>query len=153
MAEVWNIMPTRPKLICCLGIRDGCEYLGFQKLELAGENNIYGVDINPQVTEVGKNCYCHDFSHLPEDWTNKFDFIYSNSIDHAYDIKEALKEWHRIGTGYLFISFSGGRVCRSDIYSISTEEDIKEVIDPELFEIVKTWPDSESIHALFKIKK
>jgi hypothetical protein len=35
----------------------------------------------------------HDFNKPHEKWINKFNFVYSNSWDHAYDIEETLKIW------------------------------------------------------------
>ena len=36
-----------------------------------------------------------DFHKLPTDWDNRWDFIYSNSIDHAISATEVYNEWYR----------------------------------------------------------
>ena len=92
-----------------------------------------------------------DFNKLPDDWTDKFDFIFSNSIDHAYDPEQTLKEWRRCCTGRILCEFSyAGETniehtfTKSYINKISTGmRIIKQSVNEErrvlvtLFEVVK----------------
>ena len=85
--------------IVCMGIRSGNEFFVFKKIIEAGNiigARVFGVDINEKVYEVDDDCYCFDFAHLPERWKDKFDLLYSNSLDHALDVDETLKEWDRV---------------------------------------------------------
>lgn len=151
----------RPEKIACLGIRNGNEYLSLRKVrsslsELA-EAEVYGVDINPAVKGVGENCLCSDFAHLPKDWEGKFDLVYSNSLDHAFDVLEALAEWRRIlgHDRFLLVELSkSDKVTPSDIYAF-TESDVNDLF-LDGFEVMKVWQEygqSKSFNVLARIIK
>jgi SAM-dependent methyltransferase len=152
----------RPEGICCMGIRKGNEYESFKRIGnsiLSFRNStIYGVDINPDVASVGINCYAHDFNNLPIDWTNKFDLIYSNSIDHSFDIQKTLDEWHRVlrdDRFMLLVLSSIHKVSNSDIYDFD-EEDCKELFDTKKFDVINVWREYNqpiSFNVLLRIKK
>lgn len=147
-------MIVEPKIVGCMGIRSGAEYFEFPKYLPNAE--IFGVDIAEKVVEVGKNCYCYDFNHLPKEWEGKFDLIYSNSLDHSFDIKETIQEWRRVvkKSGYILISFSScEKVTNSDRYAFS-KEDVEELFSVDQFEIVKVWDSVNTIafYGLFKKK-
>lgn len=117
------LVDTYSKMVC-LGVRSGEEVFCFQKIFL-GNNigiNVFGTDINPR-SAFGSRIFCCDFNNNPEDWENKFDVVYSNSIDHAYDVEKTLEEWIRITSkgGILVIQFGnlGGGTSESDLYSFS----------------------------------
>lgn len=97
-----------PKQICCMGVRDGTEVFEFRKYYQ--QATVYGVDITENIKTIkdNTNIYLYDFNNLPEDWTNKFDLIFSNSIDHAYDIQKTVNEWYRVTKkgGCLFLELS-----------------------------------------------
>lgn len=142
-----------PENLCCLGIRNGNEYFGFKQLEAFSNTEIYGVDINPDVKKVGKNCFAYDFNKLPKSWKKKFDWVYSNSLDHAFDVKKTLKEWHRICSGYLILNLSScGLVTQSDIYDFSID-DIEHIFDTELFDVIAIWetPKLKSFTVLVEV--
>ncbi len=152
MWKAVNELIGNPQTIGCMGIRSGAEYLEFKKY--LPKADVYGVDIGPDVVKVGKNCFCYDFNHLPEDWKEKFDLLYSNSIDHSFDVKATITEWSRVTkpNGFIIMVFSttedlGG----TDRYSF-TMEDIDELFTPDKFEKIKAWPavEQEVIYTLFK---
>lgn len=74
----------------CHGTRNGFEqnFLNdnFKKLD------VIGTDISPTVSEF-KNSIQWDFHEINSSWVNKFDFVYSNSLDQSNKPKEALKVW------------------------------------------------------------
>ena len=76
--------------VLCLGARTGAEVAAFRNL---GFRESIGVDINP-----GKNnkyVIKGDFHNMKfED--NSFDAVYTNSIDHAWDLRKLSKEIHRV---------------------------------------------------------
>jgi len=152
----------RPERICCMGIRNGNEYKAFRDARMLfseiGQAKIYGVDINPEVEKVGDNCFAYDFNHLPVDWENKFDLIYSNSIDHAFKIKETLAEWWRLlqhNRFMLLTMASGGKIFKTDIYDF-TEADCEELFDKNKFEVRNVWQEygqKNEFNVLLRIKK
>jgi len=109
----------------CMGIKNGAMEFSLFK-ELLPKAEIVGVDILEKVKEVGNNCYCYDFNNLPKNWKNKFDLVYSNSIDHSYDIKKTIKEWLRVTKdgGYLLIDFPNDNVPvgYADLYNFVPED-------------------------------
>jgi SAM-dependent methyltransferase len=134
--------------ICCMGIRSGNEYHAFhgghsgayEGLNEFNDSEIYGVDLEGMVTGVGKNCFPYDFSKLPKDWENKFGMVYSNSLDHAFDVKLALDEWYRVTrpNGFIVLELSSGRINKADINSFEPE-DMNTLFDETKFEKIKVW--------------
>jgi SAM-dependent methyltransferase len=123
----------------CMGIKNGAEYKEFKKY--IPNSKIYGVDIVPKVAEVGSNCFCHDFSELPEDWQEKFDLLYSNSLDHAFDIDKTINEWHRVtkvGGHLLLVLSCADNIGDVDIYKFE-KEDMPVLFDKNKFKLVKMW--------------
>ena len=140
----------KPESIICLGIRNGNEYEFFKDCKYTRPCEVYGVDININVKSVGQNCYCYDFSKLPKDWGNKFDLVYSNSIDHAYDLDETINEWHRICKKYCLITFSKQTRGGADRFSFDIDK-IEKLTD-KYFDILKVWEYKKYISVLFKKK-
>ena len=79
-----------PTLGLCHGTRNGFEQNYFNMLDA----NIVciGTDIS-ETAENYENSVCWDFHQSRPDWQNKFDFVYSNSLDHSYDPSLALCTW------------------------------------------------------------
>jgi len=137
----------RPDNICCMGIRNGNEYNSLKKYQASiteiSKSKIFGVDLTPYVEKVGDNCFAYDFNKLPKDWLNKFDFIYSNSIDHSYNIQETITEWHRLlkNDRYMLLQMSTSeKVCSTDIYSFK-EDDCLKLFSEKMFEIMYIWKE------------
>jgi hypothetical protein len=125
----------KPKEIGCMGIRNGAEYFEFQ--EYLPYAVVYGIDILDKVKDVGGNCFCYDFNRLPKDWKNKFDLLFSNSLDHSYEVYETLKEWSRVTKkdGYLLLQLTPNSMPSSpDRYGFDME-DTEELF--KNFEIIK----------------
>lgn len=127
---------NEPEKIGCMGIRSGAEYFEFKKLYPKAE--IYGIEINPQVKRVGDNCFDYDFNNLPKDWENKFDIVFSNSLDHAFKVEDTIKEWRRVCRGQLIIDFSK----HDDIGAIDRYKFVKED--------VKTLFPNDEIQGIFE---
>lgn len=73
----------------CHGVRNGYEVEKFNSLF---GSRIIGTDISETATQF-ENVIQWDFHDAREDWIGKFDFIYSNSIDHSYDFDKCLTNW------------------------------------------------------------
>jgi hypothetical protein len=88
----------------CLGIRNGAEiralsrYLG---------RRVIGVDISDSIIQVPNGFWC-DFSHCPDLWKGKVDFLYSNSYDHAVELDATLASWVSLlsSEGLMFLQFT-----------------------------------------------
>jgi len=81
---------TRSARILCAGARQGTEV---EVLHDLGFRNAFGVDLNPGP----HNRYVRkgDFMAL-EDADGSIDMVYSNSVDHAYDLHKFFAEHYRV---------------------------------------------------------
>lgn len=134
----WKFLPElrEVKTIGLMGIRGGNEYRVFKGSYPNAK--VYGVDISPMVEGVGKNCYCYDFNKLPKNWVKNFDLLYSNSLDHAFNVKKTIKEWERVTIGYMLLVLSESKISKSDVYSF-TEDDAIELF--KKYTIIQKWRD------------
>jgi len=73
----------------CHGTRNGKEQMWFRGYLNA---DVIGTDISPTANEF-ENTIEFDFHETKEEWIGAFDFVYSNTLDHAYDPEKALKAW------------------------------------------------------------
>ena len=73
----------------CHGSRNGAEVRWFA--EQLPDARIVGTDISDTAAEHG--LVQHDFHETREDWVGAFDFVYTNSHDHAYDPQKAFDAW------------------------------------------------------------
>ena len=109
--------------VICLGARMGEEVQAFQNLGL----DAIGVDLVPSLPLVIKA----DFNNLPfED--ESFDFVYSNSFDHAFDVKMFLRSVERIlkkGGHFALDLFLGENAFKNfEVTYIESTEDIKKLV-------------------------
>lgn len=107
----------------CHGARNGYEVQKFRKNFNA---NIIGTDISDTALQFD-NLVVWDMHDRNEEWINKFDFIYSNSIDHSYDFSSCLDIWMESLTdnGRCFIHWSGDMerpYNTSDCFGCSKQE-------------------------------
>jgi hypothetical protein len=73
----------------CHGARNGYEVSWFRQ-RLGSE--VIGTDISETATQF-PNMVVHDFHDRRDDWVGKFDFVYTNSLDQAFDPEKALAAW------------------------------------------------------------
>lgn len=151
-----------PETICCMGIRNGNEYKALKEYQKGiyeiNKSKIFGVDITKYVERVGDNCFAYDFNELPTDWLDKFDLIYSNSIDHSFDINKTIREWHRVlkNDRFMLLQLSESeKVCTTDIYSFE-ESDCQKLFPEKMFDIMDIWKEYEEegfFNVLVRTKK
>jgi len=107
----------------CHGVRNGDEVRWFE--DFLGID-VIGTDISPTIKSLGGMVW--DFHDINPKWTNSFDFVYSNSLDHAYDPEKAIRAWvdsisYR---GIVIVQWTGnGSVLKCnevDCFSASFEE-------------------------------
>lgn len=139
--------------ICCMGSRDGTEVFEFKQYYPKAE--VHGVDITKNIykikTHLQVNFHLKDFNDLPKAWDNKFDLIFSNSLDHAFKPQVTINEWHRVCRGFLFLELSTTRDNNIE-HKFSVDDDL---FPKELFEMVKTWetPERNIFTVLLKVIK
>ncbi len=76
--------------VLCLGARNGAEVKALRKL---GFKDAIGIDLNPG--KSNRYVIKGDFHDMPfED--NSFDNVFTNSLDHIFDIDKLSKEIHRV---------------------------------------------------------
>ena len=75
----------------CHGTRVGKEVEWFNNHLPAG-SHVIGTDIEPSATNF-PNTIEHDFHEIKDEWLDSFDFVYSNSHDHAKNPKKAIGNW------------------------------------------------------------
>lgn len=73
----------------CHGSRNGAEIRWFK--EILG-CPVIGTDISPTAGDV-PDMVQWDFHDANPDWIGRFDFVYTNSHDHAYDPARAIATW------------------------------------------------------------
>lgn len=72
----------------CHGARNGFEV---RWLAERLKTDVVGTDISETAAQFG--LVVHDFHDRREDWIGKFGFIYTNSLDQAFDPEKALTAW------------------------------------------------------------
>lgn len=114
-----NVIPTNG---ICHGVRNGWEIIEFNKL-IPG-CHIVGTDISYTITKV-QNGIEHDFHDIREEWVATMDFVYSNSLDHAFDPIRALSVWtsQLRMSGILFVGwFEKNGIDKADCFLANTSE-------------------------------
>mgnify|MGYP001196676738 FL=1 len=109
----------------CHGTRVGKEVEWFNS-HLPDGSYVFGTDIEPSATKFS-NTIEHDFHEIKDEWLNSFDFVYSNSHDHAKNPKKAIGNWMKSlnNNGLLFLEHnrSHGKKFQddADCWGIETE--------------------------------
>lgn len=143
--------------ICCMGCRQGTEVFEFK--ERYPNAKVHGIDITKNIDTIKTHLSVHielqDFNKLPDDWDNKFDLVFSNSIDHAFNPTETLQEWYRVtrDDGYLLIEFSTHPATNIE-HSFSVK-DLPNILPSKQFKHVLIWesPERQLITGLFEVIK
>ena len=111
------LLPNNLKTGICHGVRTGYEVWWFREYL---HSDVIG-------TELGAadppHVYEWDFNKQNPEWIGKFDFVYSNSHDHAFDIHETLKTWKeqiRPG-GALILEHSPGHEASTELDPIGLQ--------------------------------
>ena len=79
----------KPEFGLCHGTRRGLEQKWFAELLRC---EVLGTEIADSATEFPDTIQW-DFHETKPEWIDAVDFIYSNSLDHAYDPEKALNAW------------------------------------------------------------
>lgn len=74
----------------CHGTRRGMEQIWFR--EMLPGCDVIGTEIS-HTAALFLHTVQHDFHEIRSEWVGAFDFVYSNSLDHAYDPGRAVCAW------------------------------------------------------------
>src|SRR5262249_30870506 len=77
--------------VLCHGTRNWAELKWFKE-NLKGQPDILGTDISYTATQF-PNTIQWDFHDRKEEWIGKWDLIFTNSWDHAFDPERAILVW------------------------------------------------------------
>ncbi len=95
----------------CHGARNGLEADEFKK-NIRGVD-VFGTDLFPCGKHKGESDVIEwDFAEQKLEWVGAFDFVYSNSLDHARDPVAVLNTWieQLQPDGFLFLTWCSGHI-------------------------------------------
>jgi hypothetical protein len=130
------LAPFNPTHGICHGTRGGHEQEWFNKYI----NNCYVIG-----TEIGDIAALHtvrwDFNKVNGRWLNKFDFVYSNSFDHAYNPEITLNVWsNQLKPGGLIIlEYDKRQEHTGEISMKVNKTDPISITVDELIKVIPKW--------------
>ena len=132
----------KPVMGLCHGVRGGNEILFFRKY--LKNCKIFGTEIG----EV-RNKYTTqwDFNTINPEWIKKFDFIYSNSYDHAFNPAETLQVWAdqvKPG-GYIILEYDKRSEHTGEISKPVNKVDPVSLTKDELIKFVPEWVKNANV--------
>ena len=160
LRDMWKqVSPTvgKPDTICCMGVRSGTELFEFR--DYCPDAEIWGTDITENIKTIKNDddkihIVLQDFNNLPDNWENKFDLVFSNSLDHAFDPKETLKEWTRVTKPGGFIMLELSTHLETNIeHSFRGIELARFIGKQHEISKVTLYPDRQSLLALVEVHK
>lgn len=91
-----------------------------------------------------------DFNKENPDWINKFDFIYSNSFDHAFNPQETFNIWvdQLKSGGFLIFEYDKRQEHKGDISKAVNKTDPVSIPIDELIELAQKWNDKIKFYAV-----
>lgn len=119
------IDPLEVRSVICQGVRNSNEVKMFRKIFKRAE--IFGTDIG--YGKWSERIIKIDFTECPREWEKKFDVLYSNSLDHAYDVAAAIREWKRITKCFMVIEVSFGGSTWSDPSKFESWKEVYLLLD------------------------
>jgi len=128
----YNLL-NNDKNALCMGARMGEEVVAFKELGIEA----LGVDLQAHLPNVIEA----DFNDLPFD-SETYDIVYTNALDHAFDVDMFLKSVHRVlkKSGHLIVDvFPGVRnYKKQEVFMIKdTKEVIQDFIKDDQFEFLE----------------
>lgn len=148
-SEVKDLL--NPGKILCLGARTGCEVIGARE---AGFTDSLGIDLYPMGEDVVQGDW-HNLSFIKESFEN----IFTNSIDHCYDLNKFVDEVFRVlkPKGRFFVASllkqSGIKDVLDEKYEALFWDTEQDYLFPFLrrgFIKVKEWKDAEWFYAILE---
>ena len=122
----------------CHGTRGGYEQKWFMK---------YIYDSKVIGSEIGDACapntVQHDFNKIKPEWIDEFDFIYSNSFDHAFNPMSTIRIWFEQikSGGYIFLEYDKRQEHTGEISKSVNKTDPISITVDELITLIPVWLD------------
>ena len=84
------------------------ESFGRSRWDKITDSSVVGVEVNPDAER--SDVWTGSFDDMPLGWKGRFGLIYSNSLDHAFDIERTTAEWLRVARpgAYFIICYAPG---------------------------------------------
>jgi hypothetical protein len=134
-----------PKFVVCHGTRNG-----FEQRIFAGalHCDVIGTEISSTASQFPMNLQA-DFHEIRPEWDGKVDFVYSNSLDHAYDPAKALRAWSQSvrDGGFMLLE----KASDSDPRGVSDLDPFGITLPNLLVFLLETLGESASIRALLDV--
>ncbi len=130
------LKPKHPVFGLCHGVRQGLE----QKWFIKYLPNCFTIG-----TEIGEptglNTYRWDFNQTRWRWMKKFDFIYSNSFDHAFDPEKTINVWAKQlkSNGLIILEYDRRQEHTGEISKKVNKTDPVSIRFDELIEAIPSW--------------
>jgi len=141
----------------CMGTRNNHERDVFEKGLSDFNVKVYSLDISPlskDISPLSKADYVMDFNDMSNDWNNKWDMLFSNSLDHSIDATEVFYKWIDITkpNGILVIGFDkNDALTEADCCTFNSETvDSFMKSDNDKFEFVDCFDNSYVYYVLRK---
>ena len=108
------------------------ERQGRSELDKFSPRMSLGVEINPEGER--SDVLVGSFDELPPEWSQRFDIVYSNSLDQSMDPKKSAREWIRVlkPGGLMIVGFDGREPTVSDPTGFLTIMDILDLFPGDL---------------------
>lgn len=129
--KIANVVKN-PKAIICHGTRNAAEQKMFKKKYPNAE--IIGTEISDTATQFEMTVQ-HDFHEQKDEWVEKFDIVYSNAFDHAFDPWKCIKTWSDQLSleGYMFLELAldpaDNKSRSTDPLQIDNEQEIMDLLN------------------------
>lgn len=132
----------KPDLGICHGTRGGHEQAWFNK---------YIKYCKTIGTEVGDSSAPDtvqwDFNRVNRYWKSEFDFVYSNSFDHAYDPEKTLRIWSEqvIHGGLIILEYDRRQEHTGEISMPVNKTDPVSITVDELIDLIPKWSSTTRV--------
>ena len=135
------LKPRKPITGICHGVRQGWEVIWFRRY--LGTCNIVGTDIGNTKKEF---IVRHDFNK-PLNHDIQYDFIYSNSFDHAYNPKSTFNIWadQVIKGGLIILEYDRRQEHTGEISKPVNKVDPVSIKVEELIELIPKWRTNSKV--------
>lgn len=119
----------------CHGVRQGHEVLWFNKFLNCV---VIGTDIGKAEKEY---VIQHDFNKQKKEWIGKFDFVYSNSFDHAFNPEKTFNIWFdQLKTGgFVILEYDRRQEHTGEISMSVNKTDPVSIRFKELEKLINKW--------------
>jgi len=148
--EIRPLISRGGKMVC-LGTRNNHERNCFDEFLEDQGIDAFSLDISP----LSKADFIMDFNELPKEWEEKWDIVFSNSLDHSISATKAFSEWLRVVAkgGILVVGFCVGEndLTAADCCTFNIDEVDEFMMQKnEKFHLIKKFQNSYTYYVVRK---